>query len=103
MRILVLLLVPGLATLARAQVDEALLAPDAGERVIAGFVDAGIAWTESRDFALKRARAGGGVGLRLLNPFASVVRLDLGWSPEGGLRFHFAAGLKSARQRERLR
>jgi len=67
------------------------------------FLDAGIAWTEPGDFALRRARAGGGVGLRLLNPFTDIVRLDVGWSPEGGLNFHFASGLKPVRQRDRLR
>lgn len=70
---------------------------------IATFLDAGIAWNEDRDLALKRARAGGGIGLRLLNPFTNVVRLDLAWSPEGGFRFHLAAGLKPVRQRDRLR
>ena len=70
---------------------------------IATFVDAGIAWTESRDFGVKRARAGGGIGLRLLNPFTQVIRFDLGWSPEGEVKFHFATGLKPVRQRAPLR
>lgn len=70
---------------------------------LALFADAGIAWSENRDFALERARAGGGAGIRLLLPGVEMVRLDVGWSPEGGFQFHFAGGSKPTRQRDRLR
>jgi outer membrane protein insertion porin family len=67
------------------------------------FADTGIAWSEPRDFALKRARAGAGGGLRLLVPGSEMVRFDVGWSEEGGFQFHFASGSKAAAQRLRLR
>lgn len=70
---------------------------------IALFADAGIAWSESRDLTMRRARAGGGAGIRLLTPVKEMVRLDFGWSPEGGFQFHFAGGSKPVRQRARLR
>jgi outer membrane protein insertion porin family len=70
---------------------------------LALFADAGIAWSESRDFALRRARGGVGGGLRLLVPGSEMVRLDVGWSPEYGFHFHFANGTKPNAQRARLR
>jgi len=70
---------------------------------IALFGDVGVAWTESRDLNSKRARAGGGAGLRLLIPGVEMARVDVGWSPEGGFRLHLAGGTKPQRQRGRLR
>ena len=70
---------------------------------LAVFADAGIAWSDSPDFGWKRYRAGLGVGLRLLVPGSEQVRLDFGWSPEGGFLFHFGSGTKPAAQRQRLR
>ena len=70
---------------------------------LALFADAGIAWSESQDFGFKRYRAGLGAGLRLLVPGSEQVRLDLGWSPQGGFLFHFGSGTKPAAQRQRLR
>jgi outer membrane protein assembly factor BamA len=70
---------------------------------LALFGDAGIAWSEGPDLALRRARGGLGVGLRLLTPGSEMVRFDVGWSPTGGMKFHFAGGSKPRRQRERLR
>jgi outer membrane protein assembly factor BamA len=67
------------------------------------FADAGIAWNEAREFGWKRSRAGLGGGLRLLVPGSEMLRLDLGWSPQGGLQFHFATWSKPAAQRNRLR
>ena len=69
---------------------------------LAVFADAGIAWTESRDFTTRRARSGLGGGLRLLVPDSEMVRLDAGWSPEHGFHFHFANGTKPKAQRARL-
>ena len=70
---------------------------------LAVFADAGIAWSESRDFTTRRARGGLGGGLRLLVPGSEMVRLDVGWSPEFGFNFHFANGTKPKAQRARLR
>jgi outer membrane translocation and assembly module TamA len=67
------------------------------------FTDAGIAWSEPRELAMNRARAGVGGGLRLLVPGTEMVRFDFGWSPEGGFHFHFASGTKPVAQRQRLR
>jgi len=70
---------------------------------LAVFTDAGIAWNESPDLALNRARGGLGIGARLLVPGSEMVRLDVGWSPEGGFHFHFASGSKPVAQRNRIR
>jgi len=67
------------------------------------FGDAGIAWNESNELSLERTRRGFGAGLRLLVPGSEMVRLDFGWSPEGGLLFHFATGTKPVAQRNRVR
>jgi outer membrane protein insertion porin family len=67
------------------------------------FTDAGIAWSDAPDLALKRARGGVGAGLRLLVPGSEMVRFDVGWSPEGGFHFHFASGTKPVAQRQRIR
>jgi len=70
---------------------------------LAVFADAGIAWSESRDLTLRRARGGLGGGLRLLVPGSEMVRFDVGWSPDFGFHFHFANGTKPKAQRARLR
>jgi hypothetical protein len=67
------------------------------------FSDIGIAWSESRELAADRARAGFGAGLRLLVPGSEMVRFDVGWSADGGFHFHFASGSKPAAQRARIR
>ncbi len=70
---------------------------------LALFGDVGVAWTESRDLNANRARAGLGAGVRLLIPGSEMVRVDVGWSPEGGFRLHLSGGTKPERQRQRLR
>jgi outer membrane protein assembly factor BamA len=70
---------------------------------LALFADAGIAWSESSDFAFQRFRGGLGAGLRLLVPGTEQVRFDVGWSPSEGAHFHFASGTKPVGQRQRLR
>jgi outer membrane protein insertion porin family len=70
---------------------------------LALFADAGIAWSRSEDLTLRRARAGGGAGIRLLTPVTEMIRVDFGWSPEGGFQVHLAGGSKPKRQRARLR
>jgi outer membrane protein assembly factor BamA len=67
------------------------------------FGDVGVAWNESRDLNSRRTRAGVGTGVRLLIPGSEMVRVDVGWSPEGGFRLHLAGGTKPERQRDRLR
>jgi outer membrane protein insertion porin family len=67
------------------------------------FTDLGIAWSESRDLAAHRARAGVGAGFRLLVPGLEMTRFDVAWSEEGGFQFHFASGTKPVMQRRRLR
>jgi outer membrane protein insertion porin family len=70
---------------------------------LALFTDVGTAWTESRELTADRTRAGLGAGVRLLVPGSEMVRLDLGWSREGGFHFHFASGAKPVAQRLRIR
>jgi outer membrane protein assembly factor BamA len=70
---------------------------------LAVFADGGLAWTATSDFAARRVHGGLGAGLRLLVPGTEMLRLDIGWSPAGGLQFHFASGSKPAAQRNRLR
>lgn len=70
---------------------------------VALFADVGTAWSDSSEFVAKRARGGGGAGLRLLVPGAEMIRLDVGWSQQGGFQFHLAGSTKAASQRNRLR
>jgi outer membrane protein insertion porin family len=65
--------------------------------------DVGVAWNESHELNSRRTRAGLGAGVRLLVPGSDMVRVDVGWSPEGGFRIHLAGGTKPERQRDRLR
>jgi outer membrane protein assembly factor BamA len=55
------------------------------------FGDVGVAWSEP------------GAGVRLLVPGSEMTRLDVGWSPEGGFRFHFGPWSKPTGSRQRLR
>jgi outer membrane protein insertion porin family len=70
---------------------------------LALFGDVGVAWNESHELNASRTRAGLGSGLRLLIPGSEMLRLDVGWSPDGGFRFHFAGATKPERQRDRIR
>jgi outer membrane protein insertion porin family len=70
---------------------------------LALFADAGIAWSDANELAMNRARGGLGAGLRVLIPGSEMVRLDFGWSPEGGFQFHLGSWSKPAGQRFRLR
>src|SRR5262249_39273808 len=67
------------------------------------FTDAGIAWSDSPEMTMKRARGGVGAGLRLLGPGSERVRFEVGWSADGGFHFHFASGTKPVAQRQRIR
>jgi outer membrane protein assembly factor BamA len=70
---------------------------------LALLADVGVAWNESRELNVNRTRAGLGAGIRLLIPGKEMVRIDVGWSPEGGIHLHLAGGTKPERQRSRLR
>jgi outer membrane protein assembly factor BamA len=67
------------------------------------FGDAGTAWSDPNAFAIDRFRGGAGAGLRILIPAIDQIRLETGWSPSGGVVFHFAAGVKLEKQRQRIR
>jgi len=67
------------------------------------FADAGTAWSDPHAFAIDRFRGGIGAGVRILIPAVDQVRLETGWSPSGGVVFHFAAGVKLEKQRQRIR
>ena len=68
---------------------------------LAGFADAGIAWTRSQDLSLNRTRFGFGTGLRLMVPVFETIRLDLGVSQDGDVVFNF--GVQSIFFGRRLR
>jgi outer membrane protein assembly factor BamA len=70
---------------------------------LTAFGDLGVAWSDSDELTWDRFRGGTGAGLRILVPGAEQVRLDLGWSPDGGIHFHFASGTKPSGQRRRPR
>lgn len=67
------------------------------------FVDHGLAWSESRDLALRRSRSSLGAGLHLLVPGGGKVRFDFAWGENGNYAFHLAGGVKWDAQRARLR
>ncbi len=67
------------------------------------FADAGVVWNAPEELGWRRTRGGLGVGLRLLIPSNEMARIDLGWSPEGGLQLHLGGGSKPTAQRGRLR
>lgn len=56
---------------------------------LAGFADAGTAWSRASDFSLNRTRFGFGAGLRLLLPVFEMIRLDVGVSQYGDAVFNF--------------
>jgi outer membrane protein assembly factor BamA len=68
---------------------------------LAGFGDAGIAWSQGKDFSLNRTRFGFGGGVRVLLPGVNMVRFDIGVSQEGDVVFNF--GINSIFEARRLR
>ena len=70
---------------------------------LAVFGDVGTAWSEPAELGWSRTRAGAGAGLRILVPGTEMTRFDVGWSPEGGVHFHFGNWSRPAAQRFRLR
>ena len=67
------------------------------------FADTGLAWSQRQDFSRDRLQTGVGLGLRLLLPAVDMTRLDIGYSPTGGWKIHFASFAKMRAQRARLR
>ncbi len=71
---------------------------------IAGFGDLGVLWDEGKQFALNNFIGGYGVGLRLLLPGVSAIRLDFGWGQSGAkVLVGFAVFEKADMQRRRVR
>jgi len=71
---------------------------------VAAFGDAGAVWDEGRDFALNNFIGGGGVGIRLLLPVVSMLRVDVGWGEAGmGARLHIGSLEKAEQARKRVR
>lgn len=71
---------------------------------LAGFVDSGLAWSDSGEFKpWDRGHSGFGVGARLLIPGSEMVRFDVGFSGQGDVFFHFGSWFKWTAQRFRLR
>jgi outer membrane translocation and assembly module TamA len=70
---------------------------------LAGFADAGSAWTESSQFT-KNFIGGGGFGIRLVVPFINIIRFDFGFGQSGkGMTNHFGIREKADYHRLRVR
>jgi outer membrane protein assembly factor BamA len=71
---------------------------------VAVYADAGLAWSESNQFATDNFITGGGVGVRVLLPVISMLRFDLGWGQTGrGVFVHIGGFEKSVMARQRVR
>jgi outer membrane protein assembly factor BamA len=70
---------------------------------LAGFGDAGIAWSRGQDFSLDRTRFGFGAGLRLLLPGVNMIRFDVGMSQYGDVVFNFGVNSIFEARRQRVR
>ncbi len=70
---------------------------------LAGFADAGIAWSESPDFSLDRTRFGFGAGVRLMLPVVETLRFDVGVSQFGDVVFNFGVHSIFYGRRQRVR
>jgi len=71
---------------------------------LAAFVDVGIVWDESDQFAWRNSIAGGGIGLRALVPFIGVMRFDVAMGESGGkVMVHIGGFEKPVRTRNRVR
>jgi len=69
---------------------------------LAAFFDAGIGWSEPREFALDNFIAGAGAGVRFLVPILGELRCDVGGGG-GKLRLHLGAPEKPEMARRRVR
>ena len=71
---------------------------------LVGFGDLGVLWNESNQFALNNFIGGYGVGVRLLLPGVSAIRLDFGWGQSGAkVIVGFGVFEKADMQRRRVR
>jgi hypothetical protein len=59
-----------------------------------GFVDYGVAWTESEELSLDRSRTGFGLGVHAMVPGIDRLRLDFGMSQHGKLEIHIGTRSK---------
>ncbi len=69
-----------------------------------GLGDLGVLWNEGNQLALNNFIGGYGVGLRLLLPGVSAIRLDFGWGQSGAkVVVRFGVFEKADVQRRRVR
>jgi len=57
------------------------------------FADLGIGWTDPSEFKYDNFHSGFGAGVRLFSPIQDVVRVDVGFTPDGTVRPYFSTGL----------
>ncbi|MCZ6767602.1 MAG: BamA/TamA family outer membrane protein [bacterium] len=58
------------------------------------FMDSGIVWEGAYNFSLDRLHGTTGLGIRLYNPIRDVLRMDVGFTADGDVRFSFASGVR---------
>ena len=59
---------------------------------LVAFVDTGIGWTDPSEFRLDNFHSGFGIGGRMFSPIQDVIRVDVGFTPEGDIRPYFSTG-----------
>ncbi|MCI0452389.1 MAG: BamA/TamA family outer membrane protein [Candidatus Latescibacteria bacterium] len=59
---------------------------------VVAFIDTGIGWTHEAEFNLDNFHSGFGFGLRLFSPIQDVIRVDVGFTPQGDIRPYFTTG-----------
>ncbi len=59
---------------------------------LVAFIDTGIGWTEQSEFRLDNFHSGFGIGARMFSPIQDVIRVDVGFTPEGDIRPYFSTG-----------
>ena len=70
---------------------------------LAAFGDAGVAWSDSKDFNVDRTRSGYGVGARILVPGLDSMRFDVARSEEGNTVFNFGVRAIFDERKKRVR
>jgi outer membrane translocation and assembly module TamA len=59
---------------------------------LVAFVDTGIGWTRESEFDFDNFHSGFGFGVRLFSPIQDVIRVDVGFTPQGDIRPYFTTG-----------